>query len=60
MEGLLDIDRVLYDSCRDYADRLIQQKLSKTITPTCGGCAGIRELCDKCPYFEFSEMDYIK
>ena len=52
---MLGIDKLLYDSCRDYADRLIQQKLSKQVDSTCEGFDGIRELCKKCPYFVFSE-----
>lgn len=54
MEGLLDIDRELYDSCRDYADRLIQQKLHKSSSFICDGCRGIRELCKRCPYLNSS------
>lgn len=60
MEGLLCVDRELYDSCRDYANRLIQQKLARTEGQPCVGSVGIKELCDKCPYFKVSEFGYME
>ena len=49
------VDRAIYDSCKEYADRMIQQKLTKSDKPACDGTDGIIELCKKCPYYRFHE-----
>lgn len=54
------VDNTIYDSCQDYVDRTIRQKLANMPRPACDGYDSIRELCEKCPYYRLSKVDAAK
>ena len=57
MMGRICIDNTTYNSCQDYVDRTIRQKLTNALRPACDGYDSIRELCEKCPYYILSKID---
>jgi hypothetical protein len=52
------VDNLLYNSCKDYADRLVQQRITKAEKPACDGSDGIIELCERCPYYRFLKVNH--
>ena len=57
LQDVLSVDKSLYSSCQEYVDRLVKQRLIKTPRSACDGSDGIRELCEKCPYYRFSKVN---